>query len=60
MKETNTFEIIGMLTVLIVTIFALYIMMVLEPACEEKGFAGASSQGCYIIKDGVKTFEQSK
>lgn len=40
-----------------VAIFALYIGMVLEPDCQRKGFASADSNGCWIIKNGERIYE---
>lgn len=39
--------------------FALYIGMVAEPDCQRKGFASADSNGCWIIKNGERIYENN-
>jgi len=53
----NIFEVVGLLIVLGVVIFASYIDIVAEPKCEVKGFANVDSKGCYIIEDSKRTYE---
>ncbi len=42
-----------------VVVFALYIGMVAEPDCQRKGFASVDSKGCWIIKNGERTYENN-
>ena len=48
-----------LITLLLIVIFSLYINMVLEPKCEQKGFAGVDGRGCYSIADGIRTYEKT-
>lgn len=58
-KESNIFEIVGIFFILFIVMFSLYINIVLEPKCEQKGFAGVDSKGCYIYENGIKVYEKT-
>lgn len=53
------FETVIMFMLFCCIIFGLYIGMVLEPKCEQKGFAGVDSKGCFIIQRGEKVYEKA-
>ena len=57
MRKTNALEIVGMITIVFCLGLALWINLIAEPRCQEKGYAGASDRGCWIIKDGVRVYE---
>ena len=52
------FETIIIFILLCCCVIGLYIGMVLEPKCEQKGYAGGDSKGCYIIQKGEKIYEK--
>ena len=57
MRETNALEIIGMIAIVFCIGFSLWINLVAEPECQKKGYAGVSDRGCWIIKNGVRVYE---
>lgn len=57
MNYYDGFEIIIMFILCCAVIFGLYIGMVLEPKCEQKGFAGVDNNGCFIIQQGERVYE---
>lgn len=59
MNYYEGFETVIIFMLLCCVTFGLYIGMVLEPKCEQKGFAGVDSNGCFIIQQGEKVYEQA-
>ena len=59
MNYYEGFEIIILFMLTCCVIFGLYIGMVLEPECEQKGYAGIDSKGCFIIQQGEKVYEKA-
>jgi len=53
-------EVLVMFLLSCAVMFGLYIGMVLEPECEQKGYAGVDSNGCFIIKKEKKVYEKTK
>lgn len=53
-------EVLVMFLLSCAVMFGLYIGMVLEPECEQKGYAGVDSNGCFIIQQGKKVYEKTK
>ena len=56
----ETIKSVGLIILVIMFLFSFYINMVLEPRCEAKGFAGVDVTGCWIIKDGVRVYENKQ
>ena len=52
----KVFEVIGILTVLLAIIFFGYVNLVSGPDCQRQGYAWVDVKGCWIIKDGVRTY----
>ncbi len=56
--ETGALEIVGMMTIIFLVVFACWINLVAEPNCEKRGFANVSDRGCYKIENGVRIYEE--
>lgn len=58
-KDFEIVETILWFIVMGVVVWGLYIGMVLEPKCEQKGFAGVDKNGCFIYLQENKVYEKT-